>query len=76
MAQLAANYSILKAFWPIYFSNQLLAQILRHSKISSMIIFCDKFMEVKPVMKTIRNGRAGGMPDFGISKRPYQGFDW
>lgn len=71
MARLAINYATLKAIWPIYFLDSLLAQILRHSKTSSIVISCEKFMEVKPVMKTIRNGRAGGMPDFGRNKGKY-----
>jgi hypothetical protein len=68
MAQLAINYLILKEICSISFPDSLLAQILRHLKISSMIISCEEFMEVKPVMKTIRNERAGGMPDFCSSK--------
>jgi hypothetical protein len=31
-------------------------------------------MEAKPAIKPIRNGRAGGKPNLGISKGPYQSF--
>jgi len=74
MAQLAINYSILKVFLPISFPNSLLAQILRHSKTSVIVIFCEKVMKGNRVMKPIRNGRAGGMPDFGASMSLCQDF--
>ena len=74
MAQLANKSLILKVFLPIFFPKSLLAQILKYSKTSSIVIFCEKFMEVKPRHETIRNGRAGGVPDFGTSNGPYQAY--
>ena len=72
--QSATNYLILIIYHPVSFHNLPLAQILIHSKPSSTVIFCAKFVELKPGMKPIRNGRAGGMPDFGTYKCQYQAF--
>jgi len=58
----------------MFFPNSFLAQILSHNKTSALFVFCEKFMEVNPHMRLIRNGRAGGMHDFGASMSLCQGF--